>query len=108
LIGTDPDQACGINGWPSDLTDDGLSANKLDVQDIISFIAPLRRLDTSPPDDPAYSARWDLNPGPGGSFLNHINIGDITTVLNGTPGSPAYPPMFGGPRAFGKVCPFPP
>jgi hypothetical protein len=36
-----------------------------------------------------------------------ISIFDITTILNGTPGSPAYPPMFAGPRAFGRTCPLP-
>jgi hypothetical protein len=108
-IGTNPAYSCGFAGWPSDLLSTGLSANKLDVQDIISFIAPLRRLDTSPPGPPSnYLARWDLAPGPNVPFPSFISIFDITTMLNGTPESPAYPPMFGGPRAFGKECPFPP
>lgn len=37
----------GYGGWPSNVFDTGLSANKLDIQDI-SFVAPVRRLDTSP------------------------------------------------------------
>ena len=87
---------------------DGLSANKLDISDIVSFIAPVRLLDTSPGPGSPYSARWDLAPGPAFPFTNHINIVDITTLLNGPANSPAYPPMLAGPRAFGKVCPLAP
>ena len=75
------------------------------MQDIISFIAPVRRLDTSPGPTSNYLPRWDLAPGANFPFPNHISIFDITTMLNGVPGSPAYPPMFGGPRAFLKDCP---
>lgn len=98
---------CGYNGWPSNVSDGDTSANKLDIQDIISFIAPVRRLDTSPP-NLKYSPRWDLTPGPTAPFPSHINIIDITTLLNGIAGSPAYPSMFGNTRAFGKACPFAP
>jgi hypothetical protein len=104
-IGTNPGYPCGIAGWPSDLLSAGLSENKLDVQDIISFIAPVRRLDSSPSPTSNYLARWDLTPGANFPFTNHISIFDITTMLNGVVGSPAYPPMLGGPRAFGKDCP---
>jgi hypothetical protein len=38
-------------------------------------------------------------------FTKHINITDLTTVVSGAAGSPAYPPMFDGARAFGKRCP---
>jgi len=108
-IGTSPTDPCGYDGWPSNVFDTSPSDNKLDVQDIISFIAPVRRLDTSPPGPPSnYHPRWDLSPGPNPPFPNHISIYDITTMLNGVPGSPAYPQMLGGPRAFGKECPFPP
>jgi len=107
-IGTSAVDPCGNNGWPSDLHTDPPSDNKLDVQDIISFIAPARLVDTSPGPGSNYSARWDLAPGPNTPFTSHINIIDLTTLLNGTAASPAYPPMFGGPRAFGKDCPFPP
>jgi hypothetical protein len=106
-IGTNAGYPCGYDGWPSNVWDASPSDNKLDVQDIISFIAPVRRLDTSPNQNPPsnYLPRWDLAPGANFPFPNHISIFDITTMLNGVPGSPAYPPMFDGPRAFGKECP---
>jgi predicted phosphodiesterase len=107
MIGTDASDACGIDGWSSNLTDEGSSLNKLDLWDIVSFLAPVRRLDTSPPDDAGYSARWDLVPGPS-QFSSHINVQDLITLLGGPPGGPAYPPMFGGERAFGRTCPLPP
>jgi hypothetical protein len=94
---------CGADGWPSNLNDEASSANKLDINDIVSFLTPVRRLDTSPP-NPNFSARWDLAPGNSGLGA-HINIVDITTLLGGPTGNP---PMFGNTRAFGKTCPFPP
>ena len=106
-IGTNSKDPCGNDGWPSDLDQQPLSFNELDIFDITSFIAPLRRLDTLPT-SPAYSTRWDLAPGPTAPFANFINIIDLTTLLSGAAGSPAYPPMFGGLRAFGRTCPFPP
>jgi hypothetical protein len=68
----------------------------------------VRRLDSSPSPTSNYLARWDLAPGANFPFTNHISIFDITTMLNGVVGSPGYPPMFEGPRAFGKVCPLAP
>ena len=106
-IGTDAGYPCGGNSWPSDLVSTGGSMNKLDILDIVSFIGPVRRLDKSPP-NAAYSPRWDLAPGPTTPFPNHINIVDITTLMNGVPGGPAYPPMLGGLRAFDRVCPLAP
>jgi hypothetical protein len=104
LITTGSLDACGLDGWPSNLDDSGASANKLDIADIVSFLAPApRRLDSSPP-GPPYNPRWDLVPGPG-IFSNHINIADMVALLAGPTGNP---PMFGGARAFGKTCPFPP
>jgi len=102
-----PNDPCGEDGWPSDVFSSGLSLNKLDIQDLISFVAPTRRLDKSP-GQTGFSKEWDMTPGPNSPFPNFISIFDLTTLLNGVPGSPAYPPMFGGPRAFGKDCPFPP
>jgi hypothetical protein len=106
-IGTNAGYPCGGNGWPSDLVSSGDSLNELDIFDIVSFVAPVRRLDKSPP-NAAYSVRWDLTPGATFPFTNHINIVDITTLLSGPAESPAYPPMFAGLRAFGKVCPLAP
>jgi hypothetical protein len=60
----------------------------------------MRRLDSSPPGDPAFDLRWDLKPG-SGIFSEEINIQDITTLTSGSAGNP---PMFGGTYAFGKSC----
>jgi glucose/arabinose dehydrogenase len=104
LIGTGALDRCGYDGWPSNVFDAGGSLNRLDVQDITSFIAPARRLDTSPPSPPSnYDPRWDLVPGPG-VLSNHINIQDITALFGGDTG---YPPMLGGSIAFNKECPEP-
>jgi hypothetical protein len=105
-IGTNPLDPCGGDGWGSDIFDTGGSANKLDIQDITSYIGPVRRIDKNP-NQAGYGMRWDLFPGKG-AFSAFINIQDITTLLNGPGASPAYPPMLGGLRAFGKTCPFPP
>jgi hypothetical protein len=102
-ITTDLLNPCGADGWPSNTDDAGLSANKLDINDIVSFLTPVRHLDKSPP-NPDFSARWDLAPGNSG-LVSQINIVDVTTLLGGATGNP---PMFGNTRAFGKVCPYAP
>lgn len=82
--------------WPADLAA-GASANKVDLADVFSFLAPVRRLGTSP-GDPNYDVRWDLVPG-NGSFAADINLSDMTALLT------LAPPMFGGQRAFdGPSC----
>jgi uncharacterized protein YkwD len=78
--------------WPADLAA-GASANKVDMSDLTSFLAPVRRLDTSP-GDADFDARWDLVPGKG-IFEDNINLQDLTTVIL------TEPPMFGGQRAYG-------
>jgi len=98
LIGTDPSYDCGYNGWPADLYSFGPSANKLDLLDLASFIAPVRRLGTSP-GHPDFHARWDVVPG--ATVGHHINVTDIAALLSGPT---AYPPMFGGTRAYGQAC----
>jgi hypothetical protein len=103
FIGTNPGYPCGIGGWPSNLNDGGGSANRLDILDVTSFVAPVRHFDRSP-DDPGFSARWDIKPGPTG-FPKYINITDVTTLVAGPTGNP---PMLNGARAFGKDCPLPP
>lgn len=107
-IGTNPYQACATssddinrNGtskvWPGDLYAKGTSYNKIDIQDIASFTAPIRRLDTSP-GDPKYDVRWDVVPGKG-AFGKDINIQDLTKISTFTA------PMFNGQKAFnGPVC----
>jgi CSLREA domain-containing protein len=98
LIGTNPTDSCGYDGWPADLNAFGPSANKLDTQDLASFIAPMRRLGTSP-GHPSYDRRWDIVPG--ASVGAQINLTDLAALLSGPT---AYPPMFGGTRAYGQTC----
>jgi hypothetical protein len=96
----------GDSGWPSDFVSGGvpLSTNRVTITDLSSYIAPVRRLNTSPP-QAAFNARWDLAPGKG-LFADWIAINDLTTLLAGDSG---FPPMLGGVRAFnGPVCPWAP
>ena len=102
-IGTGSQDPCGIDGWPSNLFDGGASANKLTIQDVTSFVAPDRHFDTNP-GDPFYNPRWDIRPG-AGALPKFINIQDVLELVAGPTGNP---PMFGGGRAFGQTCPFPP
>jgi hypothetical protein len=99
-IGTDPADPCGFEGWPADLVHGGFQPNTLNVQDLGSFVTPVRRIDSSPGDD-EFHPRWDLIPG--STFGKYINITDIAALVTGNTG---YPPMFGGQRAFGKTCPY--
>ncbi len=105
--GTRRDQdACGVSAWPSDFASGGTpdSTNRITLGDLTSFLAPTRRLDTSP-GDAGYDVRWDLSPGPG-ALTKVINLGDLTTLLAGPTGSP---PMLFGARAFnGPACPWAP
>jgi CSLREA domain-containing protein len=102
-IGTGSVDPCGQTGWPSDVFSSGPSANKLTIQDVISYITAPRKLDKNP-GETGFDSRWDLVPGRGilGKF---ININDLTALVNGTTGNP---PMFNNTRAFDKVCPFAP
>jgi hypothetical protein len=99
VIGTDPGQPCGNNGWPADL----VGNNRLDIADINSFLFPLRPDGTfaklghpvPDPDDPTVG-RWNLLQPSNGI----IDIGDLN-ALNPTILAPtARPPMFGGQPAF--------
>jgi hypothetical protein len=99
---TSDQDPCGASGWPSDIVSTDASANRLDLQDLGSFVAPVRRLGTSP-GHPRFGARWDLVPG---SVVGPaINVQDIGALFTGASG---YPPMLGGQRAFGLTCPFAP
>jgi hypothetical protein len=89
-VGTQPILKCGNDGWPADLFSTGLSENKVNVQDITSFLAPVRRLGTSP-SDADYSVRWDLIPGRG-VFPKDINIQDLTHRHGRPPMLNARPP----------------
>jgi hypothetical protein len=106
LLDRDQDP-CGNDGWPANLHDEPgpplPTVNTLDIFDVTSYLAPDRRLDTSP-GDTFFDVRWDLVPGPD-IFLEHINIQDVTALFGGTP---AFPPMFGFATAYGRTCPSPP
>jgi len=100
-VGTDPVVPCGLGKWPADLFPYGASADRVGLQDVTSFAAPVSRLNTSP-GDAGYDIRWDVAPGPGG-FTEDINLQDITAL------AVLAPPMLGGLRAFGgPPCPEPP
>jgi len=103
-IGTLAEYPCGINGWPSNLFDGGASANRLTIQDVTSFVAPVRHFDSNPGDEPLYNPRWDIRPG-AGALPKWINIQDVLQLVAGPSGNP---PMMGGARAFGQSCPLPP
>jgi hypothetical protein len=96
---TSDQDACGFSGWPSDLNPDGANASNL--QDLASFIAPVRRLGTSS-GDRDFGKRWDIVPG--SAVGKSIDVQDIAALLTGAGG---YPPMFDGQRAYGKACPWP-
>ena len=98
-VGTGPSVQCGVGGWPADLYAEGLSYNKLTVQDIISFIGPVRHVDTSP-GDIGYNVRWDLLPGTT-VLLKQVNIQDMVELIT------VRPPMFGGALAYNASCPNP-
>jgi CSLREA domain-containing protein len=98
-VTTSDQDACGFNGWPSDLSPDG--SNIANLQDLASFIAPVRRLGSSS-GQANFSVRWDVVPGAAAG--KSINLQDMAALLTGTTG---YPPMFDGQRAFGRPCPWP-
>jgi hypothetical protein len=105
-VGTDPADPCGnldaggaSASWPADFATGGMpsSTDRVTISDLTSFLAPNRRLNSSP-GQPAYNVRWDLVPGTGASG-SVINIQDLTEILV------LAPPMFGGRRAFnGPAC----
>jgi hypothetical protein len=100
-VETDPSRSCASsaadlnsNGtskvWPGDLYATGVSYNKIDIRDVLSYLSPTRVLDT---DVTSASLRWDVAPGKG-SFASDINIEDLTSLTT------VDPPMFDGARAF--------
>jgi hypothetical protein len=94
---------CGADGWPVDFVSGGIpnSTNRVNLRDITSFLAPVRRLGTSP-NEGGFSVRWDLSPG-AGLFGKVINIQDLTSLIS------VRPPMLGYALANnGPVCPWPP
>jgi hypothetical protein len=96
---------CGNNGWPADLfasTPGGFQYNTLNVQDLGSFLAPVRHFQTSS-GETNFSPRWDLVPG--STFGEHINAQDLAALVAGSSG---FPPMTLPARAFGQTCPWAP
>lgn len=106
-IGTGYQDACGTDGWPADLVSGGGaldSTDKINVLDIVSFLAPVRRLSSSP-NSPNFDQRWDLVPGATFPFTTWIAVNDLTALIAGPTASP---PMLGGQKAFGgPLCPWP-
>lgn len=105
-IGLGDQDPCGLNGWPSDFASGGIpdSTNRVTVTDLTSFLAPVRRLDSSP-GHANFNSRWDLVPGRG-LFATWINVNDLTALIAGPSG---FPPMLGGVKAFGgPACPWAP
>jgi hypothetical protein len=99
-VTTSDQDPCGGSGWPSDVLPGGLLPNSLTVQDVGSYVTPVRRIGTSA-GHPDFSVRWDVVPG---SITGAaINVQDIIAMTLGVTG---YPPMFGGQRAFGNACPY--
>jgi hypothetical protein len=106
-LGTNPTDSCGdlhsagwSRSWPADLSAAGGipdSTNKVTINDLTSFIAPVRRVNTSP-GDLGYDPRWDISPG-SSNFSTMINIQDMIQLLI------VAPPMLGSVRAFdGPAC----
>jgi hypothetical protein len=92
---------CGTSAWAADIISGGIpdSTNRVNITDLTSFLAPERRLNTSPP-EPAFDVRWDLVPG-AGIFSKIININDLTSQIV------LAPPMLAAQRAFnGPPCPW--
>ncbi len=98
-VGTGPATRCGFDGWPADLFAGGQSYNAVTLQDVTSFLGPVRHFDTSL-GEPAYDGRWDVLPGTTVLF-KQINLQDLIEVIV------VHPPMLAGARAFGATCPTP-
>jgi hypothetical protein len=91
--------ACGNTGWPADLIGGSYSGNKVNVQDLASYVTPVRRLNSSPGNS-RFNVRWDVVPGT--TWGEHINVQDIASITT------LYPPMLRV-RAFnGPPCPWAP
>jgi hypothetical protein len=105
-IGTGSLDPCGNNGWPLELVSTPAStANKFNISDLGSFVAPVRRLGKNP-NQAGFSSRWDLVPGNSGLVSSGwINIVDLGATVSGVSG---FPPMLGGVKALNQLCPYPP
>lgn len=105
-VQTNPLDPCGnptgspsySTAWPGDMWMDGtLSPNKADIFDLNSFLAPVRRMNTSE-GQPGYNLRWDIYPG-AGTLGDTINIQDLGRLITFTA------LMFNNQRAFDYPTP---
>jgi hypothetical protein len=103
-VGTNPLDNCGSHttsppiysqAWPGDVySGSGIptTTNRITLQDVTSFVAPVKRLGTNP-GSANYHQRWDVVPGKG-LYPTTINLNDITSLTT------VAPLMFGNQRAF--------
>jgi hypothetical protein len=107
-LGTDPLSRCGrgfeaspstaSKAWPTDLRgESAISADKINVTDIGSFVSGVKKFQTSP-GEVGFDRRWDLRPGT--TVGKWIGVSDLAVVATNNP-----PPMYEV-RAFGffSVC----
>ena len=93
--------ACGVNGWPADLIGGAFSGNRVNTQDLATYLGPVRHLNTEVGANPG-NVRWDVLPG-SGVLPFDINVQDLATIVA------VAPPMLGGIKAFnGPSCPWAP
>jgi hypothetical protein len=86
-------------GWPADLRGGPFTADKVNVSDMGSFVAPVRYINTDVGTHPG-DVRWDISAGSGPSSSD-INIQDLGVLVV------VRPPFFGGVRALnGPICPW--
>lgn len=100
-LGTDMADSCGDPAgpggpslaWPADLKSSAPSVDDIDVSDLATYVAPVRRLGAAM-GSPDYNERWDLNAS------GTVDVSDLAVITL------LYPPMFGGGvRAFnGPAC----
>jgi hypothetical protein len=98
-LGRDPGDPCGAGGWPADLWSAGPSVNRVDLQDLGSYLTPVSHFNTNVGTHPG-DVVWDLLPG---SISGpHINLQDMGVLILHAP------PMLLGAAAFnGPPCPYP-
>jgi hypothetical protein len=97
-VGTSPAVRCGVDGWPVDFVASGASYNRVDLLDVGSFVAPVRRLNTNP-GEAGYNVRWDIRPGTSaGKMINLLDVMEMAVVR---------PPMLNYEPALNAHCPGP-
>jgi hypothetical protein len=98
-ITTNPAYGCrDVNNnlfWPADFIQSASSTRKVNIEDLGSFTAPVRHYGTNP-EDPEFSARWDVVPGTtlGTAWINVVDLNNVSSVM------PAMQPYNGTIRAY--------